>query len=108
MQRCTWPGNDPLYLEYHDNQWGVPVHDDRLLFEMLCLEGAQAGLSWITILRKREGYLKAFKNFEPEVCAKIERCVPRKPSPRPGYCPKNCPTQDLVGPEECGGYAPGC
>ena len=71
MQRCTWPGNDPLYLEYHDNQWGVPVHDDRLLFEMLCLEGAQAGLSWITILRKREGYLKAFKNFEPEVCAKM-------------------------------------
>ena len=62
--RCEWAGTDPLYCEYHDREWGVPVHDDRKLFEMLTLEGAQAGLSWITILRKRENYRKAFDNFE--------------------------------------------
>lgn len=61
--RCPWPGNDPLYIDYHDTQWGVPVHDDRKLFEFLVLEGAQAGLSWITILKKRENYQKAFDNF---------------------------------------------
>jgi DNA-3-methyladenine glycosylase I len=63
--RCGWvPENDPLYLEYHDVEWGVPSHDDRHLFEMLVLEGAQAGLSWSTILRKREGYRRAFDDFE--------------------------------------------
>ena len=62
-KRCTWCGNDPLYTKYHDEDWGVPVHDDRLLFEMLILEGAQAGLSWITILRKRANYRLAFDNF---------------------------------------------
>lgn len=62
--RCPWPGNDPLYIDYHDTQWGVPVHDDRKLFEFLVLEGAQAGLSWITILKKRENYQKAFDNFD--------------------------------------------
>ena len=67
--RCTWAGNDPIYQDYHDKEWGVPLHDDRRLFEMLCLEGAQAGLSWITILKKRDGYREAFDNFEPEVCA---------------------------------------
>ena len=64
LTRCTWPGNDPLYLQYHDEEWGIPVHDDRKLFEMLCLEGAQAGLSWITVLRKREHYRAAFDNFD--------------------------------------------
>lgn len=63
-QRCAWAGNDPLYLQYHDEEWGVPAHDDRHLFEMLCLEGAQAGLSWITILRKRENYRAAFDHFD--------------------------------------------
>ncbi len=63
--RCEWAGTDPLYMEYHDKEWGVPVHDDRKLFEMLILEGAQAGLSWITILKKRENYKKVFDNFEP-------------------------------------------
>ncbi|PLX77506.1 MAG: DNA-3-methyladenine glycosylase I [Desulfuromonas sp.] len=63
-KRCQWCGDDPLYIAYHDKEWGVPVHDDRLLFEFLVLEGAQAGLSWITILNKRENYRKAFKNFE--------------------------------------------
>ena len=68
--RCNWATSDPLYIEYHDKEWGVPVHDDRLLFEFLILEGAQAGLSWITILRKRENYRKAFDNFEPEKVAR--------------------------------------
>lgn len=63
-KRCEWSGSDPLYVLYHDNEWGVPSHDDRHLFEMLILEGAQAGLSWSTILRKREGYRKAFNNFD--------------------------------------------
>lgn len=63
--RCAWSGDDPLYIAYHDDEWGVPAHDDRHLFEMLILEGAQAGLSWITILRKREAYRKAFLGFDP-------------------------------------------
>lgn len=62
--RCTWCGDDPLYMAYHDEEWGVPIHDDRLLFEFLLLEGAQAGLSWITILKKRENYRKAFDAFD--------------------------------------------
>jgi len=72
--RCTWASGDPLLLAYHDSEWGVPSRDERHLFELLCLEGAQAGLSWLTILRKREGYLRAFKNFEP---AKVARFTPR-------------------------------
>ena len=63
--RCPWAGTDPLYVAYHDEEWGVPSRDDRHLFEMLILEGAQAGLSWITILRKREGYGRAFAGFDP-------------------------------------------
>jgi DNA-3-methyladenine glycosylase I len=63
--RCAWSVTDPLYIAYHDEEWGVPVHDDRLLFEFLVLEGAQAGLSWLTILRKREGYRRAFLGFDP-------------------------------------------
>lgn len=63
-KRCTWCGEDPLYIEYHDNEWGVPVHDDMRLFEMLVLEGAQAGLSWITILKKRKQYRQAFDYFD--------------------------------------------
>jgi DNA-3-methyladenine glycosylase I len=67
--RCAWAGADPLYLRYHDQEWGVPVHDERRLFEMLVLEGAQAGLSWLTILRKREGYRRAFADFDPQAVA---------------------------------------
>ena len=67
--RCAWVGDEPLYQAYHDEEWGVPVHDDRLLFEFLVLEGAQAGLSWLTILRKREGYRRAFAGFAPEAVA---------------------------------------
>jgi len=62
--RCPWPGVDPLYVRYHDEEWGVPVHEDRKLFEFLTLEGAQAGLSWITILRKRAAYARVFENFD--------------------------------------------
>jgi DNA-3-methyladenine glycosylase I len=78
-RRCAWvPEGDPLYLAYHDEEWGVPSHDDRYLFEMLVLEGAQAGLSWSTILRKREGYREAFAGFEPEAVARFgERDVER-------------------------------
>src|SRR4051812_32830588 len=67
--RCAWSGSDPLYVQYHDDEWGVPQHDDRRLFEMLCLEGAQAGLSWITILRKREHYRRAFDGFDADAIA---------------------------------------
>jgi len=66
LKRCKWVTEDPLYIDYHDTQWGVPVYDDRLLFEMLCLEGAQAGLSWWIILNKREHYKKVFDNFKAE------------------------------------------
>ncbi|MEH7120690.1 DNA-3-methyladenine glycosylase I, partial [Neobacillus vireti] len=65
--RCGWVNQDPLYIEYHDREWGVPVYDDRLLFEYLNLEGAQAGLSWYTILKKRENYRIAFDHFEPKL-----------------------------------------
>jgi len=70
--RCAWAGTDPLYVRYHDDEWGVPSHDDRHLFEMLTLEGAQAGLSWITILRKRESYRLAFDRFDPQKIAKYD------------------------------------
>jgi DNA-3-methyladenine glycosylase I len=70
--RCPWATNDPLYLAYHDEEWGVPVHDDRTLFEFLLLEGAQAGLSWITILRKRDAYRRAFANFDPAAVAAFD------------------------------------
>jgi len=75
IERCTWCGSDPLYIKYHDEEWGVPVHDNYKLFEMLILEGAQAGLSWITVLKKRENYRKAFNNFDP---VKISKYSDRK------------------------------
>ena len=78
VQRCQWCSDDPVYIAYHDNEWGRPVYDDRHLFEMLILEGAQAGLSWITILRKREAYREAFCDFEvARVAAFSEQDVAR-------------------------------
>lgn len=76
--RCAWTGSDPLYIDYHDNEWGRPVHDDRKLFEMLILEGMQAGLSWITILKKREAFRAAFDNFDPARVTSTarKRCPP--------------------------------
>lgn len=70
-QRCAWPGTDPLMIAYHDEEWGVPVHDDIRHFEFLILEGAQAGLSWQTILRKRENYRRLFEGFDPEKVARL-------------------------------------
>lgn len=71
--RCGWAGSDPLYIAYHDEEWGVPEHDDRRLFEFLVLEGAQAGLSWLTILRKRESFRDAFARFDPRRVARFDR-----------------------------------
>lgn len=70
--RCHWPGEDPLYIAYHDEEWGVPLHDDQKLFEFLILEGMQAGLSWITVLRKREHYRRVFDNFDAKKVAKYD------------------------------------
>lgn len=70
MKRCAWVSDDPLYVAYHDKDWGVPVHDDQKLFEMLTLEGAQAGLSWITVLKRRENYREAFDNFDAAIVAR--------------------------------------
>jgi len=72
-KRCAWVGSDPLFIAYHDEEWGVPVHDDRLLFEFLVLEGAQAGLSWSTILRKRDVYRRAFDGFDPRKVARYDK-----------------------------------
>jgi len=75
MERCGWATNDPVYIKYHDEEWGVPVHDDKILFEFIILEGAQAGLSWLTILKRRSGYKKAFADFDVE---KVARFTPEK------------------------------
>ncbi|EFI50715.1 DNA-3-methyladenine glycosylase I [Afipia sp. 1NLS2] len=72
VSRCAWPGEDPLYVAYHDEEWGVPEYDDRALFEKLILDGFQAGLSWITILRKRDNFRKAFDNFDPVKIARYD------------------------------------
>lgn len=83
IYRCEWAGSDPIYIDYHDNEWGRPVHDDNKLFEMLILEGMQAGLSWITVLKKREAFRAAFDGFDPEKVAlydeeKIETLMKNK------------------------------
>jgi DNA-3-methyladenine glycosylase I len=72
LNRCPWCGSDPLYMAYHDEEWGVPEHDDRALFEKLMLDGFQAGLSWITILRKRQAFREAFDGFEPQIIARYD------------------------------------
>ena len=97
-QRCAWAGTDPLYVTYHDEEWGVPLHDDRRLFEMLILEGAQAGLSWITILRKRDAYRKAFDGFDPEQVARYRQARDRTPAAQRGHRPQ--PAEDRRAP--CG------
>jgi len=82
--RCAWAGSDPLYVAYHDTEWGVPVHDDRRLFEFLILEGAQAGLSWLTVLKKRENYRKAFCGFDPVKVARFNEAKIQKLLANPG------------------------
>lgn len=69
--RCWWCGEDPLYCDYHDNEWGLPLHEDQKIFEMLILEGFQAGLSWLTVLKKRKNFRKAFRNFNPKAVSKM-------------------------------------
>ncbi len=71
MTRCVWCGDDPIYVAYHDTEWGVPEHDDQALYEKLCLDGFQAGLSWIIVLKKRDNFRKAFKNFDPKKVARF-------------------------------------
>lgn len=83
VHRCEWAGTDPIYIEYHDKEWGIPVHNDIKLFEMLILEGMQAGLSWITILKKRESFREAFDGFDPDKVAfyktdKVEELMKNK------------------------------
>ena len=98
-KRCEWaPEGDPLYLAYHDEEWGVPSHDDRHLFEMLTLEGAQAGLSWTTILRKREGYRAAFAQFDAGKVARFDRRKSRALLKDPGDRPQ--PAQGRVDREQ--------
>jgi DNA-3-methyladenine glycosylase I len=82
--RCAWCPVDPVYVAYHDSEWGVPVRDDRILFEMLCLEGAQAGLSWSTVLNKRETYRKAFDNFDAKKIARYDAAKRRRLLQDPG------------------------
>lgn len=84
MKRCAWCGDDPLYVAYHDEEWGKPQHDDRVLFEFLVLEGAQAGLSWITILRKRAAYRRAFAGFDPRKVAGFTAAKQRELLKNPG------------------------
>jgi DNA-3-methyladenine glycosylase I len=96
-RRCAWVSADPLYLAYHDEEWGVPVHDGRKLFEMLTLEGAQAGLSWITILKRREGYRKAFAGFAPEKVARFTPARIEKLLADPGIIRNRAKVESTVG-----------
>jgi len=82
--RCTWAGTDPLMIDYHDREWGVPLHDDRKLFEFLILEGMQAGLSWMTILRKRDNFRQAFDDFDPQVITRYDQAKVEQLLSNPG------------------------
>ncbi len=84
LVRCAWCGADPRYQAYHDTEWGVPLHDDRALFELLTLEGAQAGLSWLTVLKKREGYREAFAGFDPAIVARFTEADQARLMANPG------------------------
>lgn len=95
--RCEWAGDDPLYIQYHDEEWGVPVHDDRRFFEFLILEGAQAGLSWITILRKRDAYREAFDQFDPVKVAAYDEAKIAALLQNPGIVRNRLKVQSAVG-----------
>jgi DNA-3-methyladenine glycosylase I len=109
-----WAGTDPLYVAYHDAEWGVPVHDERRLFEFLILEGAQAGLSWITILRKREAYREAFSGFDPEKVARFDARRIERLLANPGIVRNRLKIASAVKnaraflrlQDQCGGFAP--
>ena len=96
ISRCPWCGDDPLYVRYHDEEWGVPVYDDRLLFAKLILDGAQAGLSWITILRKRENYWAAFDQFDPEKIARYDEAKIGELLQNPGIVRNRLKVQSAV------------
>ena len=96
MDRCTWAGTDPLYIAYHDEEWGVPVHDDRGLFEMLILEGAQAGLSWSTILKKRSTYRLAFDGFDPAKVAAYDETRKSELLSNPGIVRNHAKVQATI------------
>lgn len=97
MKRCGWCGDDPLYVSYHDKEWGVPERDSRKLFGKLILDGAQAGLSWITILRKRENYLKAFDNFDPDKVARYNTAKTRELLGNPGIVRNRLKIEAAIG-----------
>ncbi len=97
LQRCAWCGTDPLYVAYHDTEWGVPVHDDARLFEMLCLEGAQAGLSWITVLRKRERYREVLDGFDATRMARYTPARLERLMQDPGIIRNRLKLESLVG-----------
>lgn len=99
--RCEWCGTEPLYVEYHDNEWGVPLHDDRGLFELLTLEGAQAGLSWLTILRKREHYRNAFHGFDPQRVAGYSKKDVEQLLGNPGIVRNRRKIESTVGNARC-------
>jgi len=111
-KRCEWCGEDALYIDYHDNDWGVPVHDDRLHFEMIILDGAQAGLSWITILKRRESYREAFDNFDAEKVARYSDKKIEKLLKNPGIIRNRLKVNSAVAnakaflsvQEECGSF----
>ncbi len=94
--RCGWCGSDPLYQRYHDEEWGVPLHDDRALFELLCLEGAQAGLSWITVLKKRDNYRRLFDGFDAEKMARYTAARREKLLQDPGIIRNRLKVQAFV------------
>ena len=97
VKRCEWAGDDPLYIQYHDEQWGMPEHDDTNLFEMLILEGAQAGLSWITILKKRTGYREAFDQFDPKKVAAYDEAKIQLLLENPGIVRNKLKVRSAVG-----------
>jgi DNA-3-methyladenine glycosylase I len=111
MRRCPWCGDDPLYVAYHDNEWGVPLHDERALFESLILDGAQAGLSWLTILRKRENYRRAFDGFDAQRMARYGEADVARLLADPGIVRNRLKVEAAIGNaravlslrEQCGG-----
>ncbi len=96
-RRCAWCTAEPLYVDYHDDEWGIPVHADGRLFEMLCLEGAQAGLSWLTILRKRETYRLAFDNFDAEAMARYDAAKRKRLLSNPGIVRNRLKVDAFIG-----------
>jgi DNA-3-methyladenine glycosylase I len=96
VQRCAWVNDDLAYVDYHDKEWGVPVYDDRLLFEFLILEGAQAGLSWLTILKRRENYRKCFNHFNPEKIARYDESTYQKLLTNPGIIRNRLKIQSVI------------